>query len=284
MIDLHTHSTYSDGVLAPSQLVHKAADEGITVLALADHDSVDGIREAQEAGKVRGVQIIQAVELSVVYRQFSDMHLLGYGINHGDLRFNEHLRLFRTRRDTRSEAIIEQINKRLQQQGRKPISSGEVSALADGAIGRPHIARVLIDYGYVQNMETAFTDFLVPCNIPKEYFPFEDALREIHRIGGIAVLAHPTSVSNDFQTLARTLHELIQHGLDGIEVFHNMVSPSAETLLSEIAQKKGLVVTGGSDFHGIEENEVLGMIHGNRVLQHELAERLQAAISSLHSY
>jgi len=262
MPDLHIHSTHSDGTRTPAEIVSLAREGGITPIAIADHDAVTGIDEAREAGERAGITVIPAVELSVIYQGMTDIHLLGYGIDHHDTRFRERLALFQHRRDTRSEAIVERINERLKRRKLPPISYGEVLALADGSIGRPHIARVLMERGVVSTMEEAFEEYLVPCNVPKEYFPLEEALQEIHRIGGVAVLAHPTSMTRDRTRMMELIERFTDMGLDGVEGFHSMLDPEETTLLIGHARQHGLIVTGGSDFHGIEEGERLGMLRG----------------------
>ena len=261
-IDLHVHSTCSDGLLSPGEVVKKAAAEGVTLLALADHDSIAGVQTAISAGKMTGVTVLAAVELSVEYHQYHDVHLLGFGINSGDPRLSALLAKFQERRETRGERIVERINDKLAGEGRAPIAVAAVQALAGGALGRPHIARVLMEAGYVREMEDAFARYLEPCNVPKEYFPVADAISEIHRVGGVAVLAHPQSVSVDMALIRRIVGELKSLGLDGIEAHNTMGSNNDALALERLAMDLGLLTTGGSDFHGFGDDSPMGTIRG----------------------
>jgi predicted metal-dependent phosphoesterase TrpH len=261
-IDLHVHSTCSDGLLPPEEVVKKAAAEGVTLLALADHDSIVGIPAAIATGKTVGVTVVTAVELSVEYRRYNDVHLLGFGIDAGDTRLAALLEKFKERRESRGERIVERINERLVCEGRVPITVAAVRALAKGALGRPHIARVLMNAGYVREMEEAFTRYLEPCNVPKEYFPIADALAEIHRLGGVAVLAHPQSVDSDRSAIRRIVGELKALGLDGIEAHNTMGSTDDAFALERLALDLGLLATGGSDYHGFDGDSPMGTIRG----------------------
>jgi predicted metal-dependent phosphoesterase TrpH len=145
LVDLHVHSNSSDGIFAPAELIKRAAEAGVSLIALADHDSIDGLDEAMRVATTADITVIPAVELSVEYDRYSDVHILGYFINHNDSHFNEKLLHFRRRRETRGLQVIARINEKLQSEGKKPIDSDEIMALAEGSLGRPHIARVLIE-------------------------------------------------------------------------------------------------------------------------------------------
>jgi predicted metal-dependent phosphoesterase TrpH len=282
MIDLHVHSNHSDGILAPAELLHLAHRQGITLLALADHDAVSGIDEATVAGAALNITVIPAVELSVAFERYTDVHLLGYGINHHDPSFRDRLAAFCSRRDRRSEAIVERINLKLKRLRRTPIDAAEVAALANGAIGRPHIARVLMEHGHVDSMEQAFSQYLVPCNVAKEYFPLDEALHEIHRLGGIAVLAHPTSVTSDIMTLERIILRLLAIGLDGLEGYNNLASAQDIATLGSIARRHGLLLTGGSDYHGHATDERMGIVRDEMPIPQQIGDELVAALACRH--
>lgn len=257
-IDLHIHSSYSDGAYPPSELISMAAQLGIKAIAIADHDSVSGVTEAVSFGQRYGIEVIPAVELSVQFDSFQDVHLLGYGINYRNETFLGRIFDFRNRREHRNNEIVERVNTQLIAEGRDVITIDEVLAFAHDAIGRPHIARVLLDHKYVSNLEDAFQHYLIPCNIPKSYWEMENAIHEIHRIGGVAVLAHPTSISKDLQELRRVILKLKDKGLDGIEVFNNMGWPQEIEFLRRLAAELDLLATAGSDFHGIEVGIEIG--------------------------
>lgn len=273
-IDLHIHSTSSDGIFKPAELVKMAAESNLDVIAIADHDSVDGIDEAVSAANDLGITVIPAVELSVEYGKYHDVHLLGYWIDHTDPAFVKMLALFRDTRELRGVKVIEKINLKLGSEGRKPIEIGEVMALAEGALGRPHIARILIEKGYASTMQDAFTNYLQPCNVPKEYLPFDEAVKEIVRIGGVPVLAHPQSITRSRDELATIIRDMSQRGLGGIEAFNTMGFEGDEGFLRSLAESLGLAVTGGSDFHGTEEGLSMGKGRGNLSVGFESVESL----------
>ncbi|MDD2365906.1 MAG: PHP domain-containing protein [Desulfuromonadaceae bacterium] len=257
-IDLHIHSSFSDGAFTPAELIARAIEQNVSVIAIADHDSVAGISQASIEGKTSSVEVISAVELSTQFQSWSDVHLLGYGIDHSDEAFLKNLDGFRSRRDRRNDEILNAVNELLLFQGRIPIDHNRVRSFARGSLGRPHIARALLELGYVSNVEDAFRRYLVPCNVPKSYWPIEEAIAEIHRIGGVAVLAHPTSISRDASILTSAIAELQDHGLDGIEVYNNMGWLTEIEFLRRTAKERGLIITAGSDFHGIEEGLEIG--------------------------
>jgi predicted metal-dependent phosphoesterase TrpH len=274
IIDLHLHTTSSDGIYNATELVRIAAESQITVIAIADHDSVDGIDEAISVAAEFGITVIPAVELSVEYAKHHDVHILGYWINHTDPAFVKMLSLFRQTRESRGVKVIAKINVKLESEGRAPIGVGEVMALAEGALGRPHIARILIEKGYCATMQDAFTNYLQPCNVPKEYLPFDDAVREIIRIGGVPVLAHPQSISRNREELTAIIRDMSQKGLGGIEAFNTMGFEGDTEFLRHLADSLGLAVTGGSDFHGSEEGLLMGRGRGNLLITSEILDTL----------
>ena len=150
----------------------------------------------------------------------------------------------------------------LAEENKVTVELSEVLVFARDTIGRPHIARALLERGYANSVEDAFRRYLVPCNVPKFYWPIDDAIKEIRRIGGIAVLAHPTTISNDRQELREVMGELSDMGLDGIEVFNNMAQTDEMEFLRRFALEYSLLMTGGSDFHGIEEGLEMGRGRG----------------------
>ena len=275
-VDLHVHSHHSDGVHSPTSLVEMAATKGLRAIAIADHDSVDGIDEALTAGNRLGVEVIPAVELSVEYKRFRDIHLLGYGIDHRDPALQTSLAEFRRRRDERGLAIVTRVNNRLVRQGRKSISFEEIAAGATGALGRPHIANALIAKGHARDMQDAFVNYLIPCNVAKKYFPMSDALNEIHRLGGVSVLAHPTTITPDRRRLKELVKELTTLGLDGLEVFNNCCFADDMIFFESLADDMGLIMTGGSDFHGFEDDVEMGWGRGGLAVSHRLVTALKA--------
>lgn len=275
LVDLHIHTNHSDGIHPPARVVELAAEQGLAAIAIADHDTVSGIDEAMAAGAALGVEIITSVELSVEYGKFHDVHLLGYLMDHRDPGLNQLLADYRERRDARGKAIVEKINARLKTHRLPPISYEEVAALAKGSLGRPHIARVLIGKGAARDMEDAFRRYLVPCNVPKKYFPVREAIETVHGLGGVAVLAHPTSITTDRGLLKTVVSDLAAMGLDGLEVFNNMCFSDDMIFLEGLARTHDLTMTGGSDFHGTEDDVEIGVGRGGLAVSYRWVERLR---------
>jgi predicted metal-dependent phosphoesterase TrpH len=281
-IDLHIHSNYSDGAFTPEELVQLASDAELAAIAIADHDSVAGVSEGIAAGTRNNIDVIPAVELSVQFNSWQDVHLLGYGIDATDIRFLEKLNGFRARREHRNIDILERVNDMLADEQRSAVDPEEVLIFARDTIGRPHIARALLERGYVHSVEEAFRRYLVPCNVPKCYWPIDDAITEIRRTGGIAVLAHPTSISTNRQELRDLILNLSVLGLDGIEVFNNMAQADEMEFLRRLALESGLLVTGGSDFHGIEEGLEMGKGRGGIRFSGSLLAPIMERLSERH--
>lgn len=253
-VDLHAHSTASDGTLSPSELVHRAAQAGLTAVALSDHDSVDGIAEALRAGEREGIRVVPAVELSAAEDDL-DVHLLGYFVDHEDPAFRARLAQLRAARQERAERIVEA----LRTDG-YDMHIAEVLDLADGgAVGRAHVARALISRGYAGDMGEAFERYVGrgrPYYIPKPVAGAAAVVELIRSAGGLPVLAHP-AVSG-VEGLAEGL---VPFGLAGLEAFHSEQSAEDSTRVTELAERLGLVVTGGSDYHGPQAHAKLGRPH-----------------------
>jgi predicted metal-dependent phosphoesterase TrpH len=282
-IDLHIHSNFSDGAFSPEELVRRAVAAELVAIAIADHDSVAGVAEAIAAGSLNNIHVFPAVELSVQFKSWQDVHLLGYGIQTTDSMFLNKLNGFRERREHRNLDILERVNDMLLTEGQTAIELSEVLAFSRDAIGRPHIARALLERGYVNTVEEAFKRYLVPCNVPKCYWPIDDAIKEIRRIGGVAVLAHPTSVSTDRQELRDIITELSELGLDGVEVYNNMAHADEMEFLRRLADELGLLITGGSDFHGIEEGLEMGKGRGGIRFSETLLAPFRKRITSVNN-
>jgi len=254
-VDLHLHSTCSDGLMTPEEVVALAAERGVAGIALADHDNVDGIDAAIAAGEKLGVEVISGVELSVIWEDLQDVHLLGYGFDQHHPQLSASLAEFRDFRARRNEQIVERVNEKLADQGREPISFERVRQLAGGTFGRPHIARALLEAGHVASMEEAFKQFLIPCNVPKRYFPVLEAIDLIHAAGGVAVLAHPPYIPGGRSTFRRILDDLQPKGLDGVEVYNGGAGVEEAFWYLTETRRRGLLVTGGSDDHGSSDPE-----------------------------
>lgn len=279
-VDLHVHSCFSDGVHQPAELVKMASSKGLLAIAIADHDSTEGVDEAIEAGQQFGVEVIPAVELSVAYKGLRDVHLLGYFIDHRDREFGLRLSEFRRRRDVRARAIVEKISSKVVFQGGKGIEYDDVRAIAGESVSRLHIAKVLVAKGVVSNVQDAFKKYLVSCDVPKEYYPMEDALKEIRRLGGVAIIAHPPSISQDRKLLRDLIREWVAMGLDGIEVFNNLCFKDDMIFLETVANESGLLMTGGSDYHGFEDDVEMGIGRGGLSVAYRLLKAMKEVAGS----
>lgn len=242
-IDLHTHSTASDGSEAPEAVVALAERNAVRVLALTDHDSLDGIPAAAERAREAGIRLLTGVELSV-QEEGSDVHLLAYGFDPEEPALRQAIARYRDSRRDRARKILS----RLKGLGIR-ISLDDVEAIAHGgAIGRPHVAEALLRDGHVDSFNEAFQRFLghhAPAYVPKTAVSLEEATGFVREAGGVTVLAHPGTLNRDHHipTWAR-------RGLDGIEVWHSKHDAAAVARYQGYAQLHGLLMTGGSDYHG----------------------------------
>lgn len=246
-VDLHVHSTASDGVFSPTHLVGMARERGLRVLALSDHDSVEGIDEAIAAAQGAVLEIVPAVELNTD-TPAGEAHVLGYYLKHHDPWLQELLAGRRAARLERGEKMVA----RLLELGME-VSWERVQDIAGaatgGAVGRPHVAQAMVERGHVATIKEAFDRFLGrdgPAYVAYARFAPEDAVRAIRQAGGVPVLAHPASLP-DFEA---ALPGLIEAGLAGLECYYGTWIPQEVQRMVQIARAHGLICTGGSDFHG----------------------------------
>ena len=244
-VDLHSHSTFSDGALEPTALVALAAKRGVTHLALTDHDTTAGLEEAHAAGARYGVEIIDGVEISAWSTR--ELHVLGYFVD-------RHEPVLKARLEAQTTARVERVHTigaRLAALG-KPIDVDAVLASADGNVGRPHIARALLSAGWVKTMNEAFQRFLgdgQAAYVPAGRLPVTEAIELIHGAGGLAVLAHPGVGGVDAQ-----IEGFAAAGLDGIECHHPAHDAAKAHHYCVMARLFGLIETGGSDFHASDHS------------------------------
>jgi 3',5'-nucleoside bisphosphate phosphatase len=278
-VDLHSHTLYSDGSQTPTELVRLARAKGVRTLALTDHDHTGGIDEALDAGLQAGVEIIPGIELSVSHAEFEDIHLLAYYFAWRHPSLLDRLEAFRMARDTRGERILERINEKLAGEGREPIAFAAVKAHVQGAFGRPHIATALIERGYAPDMHAAFRDYLIPCNVPKYYMPAAEAMALIHQTRGLSSVAHPKFITPDRPRLRSVICELRELGLDGIEAYHGDHEAEERLYCIRLANQLGMIVTGGSDYHGFKAStrQADGGKLGSLQLPYGMAVRLRRA-------
>ncbi len=279
-LDLHLHTTHSDGSCTPSEVVHLAHQAGVTALAITDHDITTGIAEAITAGEQYGIEVIPGVEISSMIGE-TELHILGYFLDWNDPLLHERFQTLRASRHRRNPQIVEQ----LQALG-IDITYDEVRALAGSdSVGRPHIARALMEKHVVQSAQEAFDRFLAkgkPAYVPRDLPSPADAIQWIKGARGLAVLAHPTWVKPANQTLNELVRELKSAGLDGVEVYYSTHAARQTREYLSLAQQLGLLATGGSDFHGITKPDIeVGIGKGNLHTPPSLLPKMKAAAGRL---
>ncbi|MDE3058642.1 MAG: PHP domain-containing protein [Bacteroidota bacterium] len=251
--DLHTHTNRSDGIYSPDELIRKAHSKGIVILGITDHDNLGAFPRAIEFGASLGVEVIPGVELSANVAE-KEIHILGYFVDFTNGRLLEYLKLLRDERAKRAVRIVEKLN-----QLNIPLKFESVQRRAgSGAIGRPHIAMVLVDEGFVSDYQTAFNRYIgfgCPAYEKKFNLAPAEACSLIASAGGLSFLAHPGRSVDD-----KLLKTLIKSGLDGIEVVHPSHNENLVSHYRGIAARNFLLESGGSDFHGGKDNDddVLG--------------------------
>lgn len=274
-IDLHTHTTASDGTLTPAALVGRARERGLRAVAITDHDTVEGLPEALAEGEKTGFEVVPGVEISVDYNN-GEMHILGYYINHTSEPLLASLAQLQEYRRERNPRMI----LKLREQG-MDISIEEVEQAAGGSVvGRPHFAAVMVKKGYVADTREAFDKYLgagQAAYVKKEKLTPEEGIRLIQAAGGVPVLAHPKYLKDhNADRLSALLEKLKSVGLKGIEAYYTTHTSAETDLYLELARRHELLVTGGSDFHGANKPEIeLGIGEGNLQIPYELVTELK---------
>jgi len=265
-VDLHCHSTASDGTLSPAEVVRLAQRNGLCALALTDHDTIGGIAEAASEAKKIGIDFLPGIEISAEYPQPGTMHILGYGIDSASATLKDLTHQLITGRDNRNPRIVAKLNEL-----GVTVSMVEWEAEAKGGVlGRPQLAAILMRKGYVTSIKQAFDKYLgqgAPGYFDKERLSPRRALEMIRQSGGLPVLAHPVQLrtQNDAQ-LERVVKDLLDLGLAGIEVIHSDHDSLWIDKCTRLADRFHLLKTGGSDFHGTNKKDIdLGMAGGRRV-------------------
>ncbi len=249
-IDLHIHTTASDGLLSPEEVVEIAHQRGLAAIAVADHDTVSGYEHAKKRGDDLGIKIVPAVELSANY-QGEDLHILGYLIESGNPEFLKKIDLFRKERLQRGEKMVQKLNEL-----GIGISMDTVKSIAGkGSVGRPHLADALVKEEFVRSYDEAFARYLgyhAPAYVPKKYLNPQEAIELVHLVRGVAILAHPGTSRAD-----HLVPDFIQMGIDGLEAYHSQYSKRITEHYINLSKKFGLVHTGGSDCHGRSLDKIL---------------------------
>jgi 3',5'-nucleoside bisphosphate phosphatase len=246
VIDLHTHSTASDGIYAPAELLQQAHSIGLRVLALTDHDTTNGLDEASAAAQQLGIDFIPGIEINTDVGS-DEIHVLGYYLDYQRPEFQQVLQVLRDARERRGQRMVELLN----EQG-IAVSWERVREIAQGSVGRPHVAKALLEAGYVQSISEAFDKYIGksrPAYVPRYRLAPIDAVRLIRSANGLPVMAHPVELPG-IDELRNWLPELVEAGLVGLETYYGPYTKEEELQLRALADQYHLIPTGGTDFHG----------------------------------
>ena len=273
-IDLHTHSLCSDGAQAPADVVRSAKEAGLSAIALSDHDCISGVQEAMDTGNALGVEVIPAVELSA--QSDTELHILGYFVDIHNKKLQDTMRYALQVRDERQEETCRKLN----EQG-FAITMEEARAEAHGnpVLCRAHFAQIMVRKGYAESVKDAFNRFLsVGCYAysNRQALTGPEAVSLIRQAGGIAVAAHLHLIKKPDDELRQYLKELIPYGLDGVEGYYTDYTPDMEQRYRTMAKELGLVISGGTDYHGANKPHIaIGKGKGNLEIPYSVLEGLR---------
>ena len=267
--DLHIHTTASDGAFTPAQVVEVASSLGLAAIAVTDHDTVDGVDDALAAGRQCGVEVIPSVEISTMHQGRTEVHILGYFIDHRNADLVKFLRTLKDARRRRAVRMVEQLNA-----AGVPVTFERVAELANGgSIGRPHVARAICEVQAASSMNSAFGRFLQeggPGYVPRYKIEPVEAVQIITHSGGVACCAHAAKLKRD-----ELLLQLLGQGMAAIEVWHPDHTAAGARFYQRFAESRGLIATGGSDAHCFE-GAGIGTI-GQVTVPYEVVEQLKRA-------
>jgi len=259
-VDLHIHTTASDGALTPSQVVRLATGLRLEAIAVTDHDTIDGVAEAVNEGERQELEVVTGIEISANSKHGS-LHLLGYFVETERGNLKEKLLRLKQARSERNPRIIQKLN----DLGLRITYQEVVQRSGGGQVGRPHFAQVLVDKGYVGSIDEAFARYLAqgaPAYVDKYRFEVKEAIEMVLRAGGVPILAHPFTVDLLPADLESLVTELARNGLKGIEAYYPDHTPEQIVHYENLASRLNLIKTGGSDFHGsFMEKSKLGIIN-----------------------
>lgn len=279
MIDLHMHSIYSDGTFTPEELVAEGVRQGLTAMALTDHDTTAGLPRFLAAAKGAGLRALTGVEVSADAPQ-GTMHVLGYGVRENDAGFERHLKWIRDGRDERNQEILQNLNRL----GMR-LTYDEVRAFAGAdVVARPHFAQAMIARGYVKDKREAFDRFLAsgkPAYADRRRLDAAGTLQLIRDAGGLPVLAHPFTLKMTVRDLRHFVGTLKEQGLGGLEVYYSEHKPDQVRDYGKIAKDLGLVATGGSDFHGaVSPGITMGRGFGPLSVPDDIPDQIARALAA----
>ena len=282
IVDLHTHSTASDGTYSPAALAELAKKIGLSAVALTDHDTIDGLAEFQAAGKALGLETIPGIEFAALYPNYHrpEIHIVGLGFDPAHPLLLERMKDIKESRTLRNQKMCEKLSSI-----GLHLTLDEVAANAGGEIiTRAHFANVLLEKGYIKRKEDAFSRYISP-GLPgyaeREFLSPALCIRTIKEAGGAAILAHPTLYKLNLSQLEELCKELISYGLDGIECQYSTYTPAETKAITALAKKLSLLPSGGSDFHGKNKPDIhLGSGRNNLDVPYAFWEMLKTRTSS----
>ncbi len=275
-VDLHLHTTASDGVLSPAEIVRYAKAKGLQAIAITDHDTIEGCEEGLSEGKRIGFEVIPGIEISAEYSPGS-MHILGFHLDIHHPLLNERLEYLQKARAERNPKMVAKLN----QLGINITYEEVLKASGGGQVGRPHFANVLLEKKVVRSFQEAFDRFLrkgAAAYVDKFRFTSKEALHFIREARGVAVLAHPNTLGvSRSSELEKVIAQLVDEGLQGIEVYYPEHSSAEVAQYKALADRYKLLSTGGTDYHGIEKNELdIGVGRGEMKLPYSIVEGIKA--------
>ena len=277
IVDLHTHSTASDGTYTPAEATELAKKAGLSAIALTDHDTIDGLKEFQEAGNALGIETIAGIEFAALWDRYHrpEIHIVGLGIDPECPLLLERMKDIQKIRDDRNHKMCEKLSSI-----GLHMTFEELAANAGGdIITRAHFANVLLQKGYIRKKEDAFSRYIspgLPGYVEREFLTPALCIETIKKAGGAAVLAHPTLYGLNMEQLEELCRELIPYGLDGIECLYSTYSPQETKAITALAEKLNLLPSGGSDFHGKNKPLIhMGSGKGNLSIPYAFWEELK---------
>lgn len=281
LVDLHVHSTESDGTLSPEELIHAAKKTGLSAMALTDHDTVSGIAKAAPSANIHGIELIPGIELSTQYRMPTkkgaekEIHIVGLFIDPQNPLLLKKIQEFRQCRDNRNVEMIAA----LQRKGLEITMEALTSENPDSVITRGNIARFLYNHGQTKSVQEAFEKYIgdgCPCYVSRFKVTPMEAVALIKQAGGIAILAHPLLYHLSSASLQQLVDDLKTVGLDGIEAIYSTYSAGEERLMKKFAADNHLLISGGSDFHGSTKPTIqLGIGTGNLFIPYSVLESIK---------
>lgn len=279
-IDLHTHSLCSDGAQLPADVVRTAKEAGLAAIALSDHDCIDGVQEAMDTGKALGVEVIPAVELSA--QSDTELHILGYFIDIHNKKLQDAMAYALQVRDERQEEVCRKLN----EQG-FDITMDELREEANGKVlCRAHFAQIMVRKGYAESVKDAFNRYLsVGCYAysNRQALTGPEAVSLIREAGGIAVAAHLHLIKMPDDELKEYLKSLIPYGLDGVEGYYTDYTPDMERRYRAMAEELGLVISGGTDYHGANKPHIsIGKGKGDLEIPYSVLDGLRARHAEIY--